>query len=68
MAYIKINPYICLRVPIHHRYGCGDCFSLFTFGSYHNLLENSRNGSTLELDNIPYLFDYQITHSILIVI
>ena len=32
-----------LRVFIRSRYRCGDCFSLFTFGFYHNLLENRRN-------------------------
>ena len=40
---------ICLRVFNTQQYRCGDCFRLFTFRFYHNLLEDKRrNGPTLE--------------------
>ncbi len=32
-----------LACILHSRYRSGDCSSLFTFGFYHNLLENRRN-------------------------
>ena len=34
-----------------NRYGCGDCFSLFTFGLCQSLLEDRRTGSTLSFYN-----------------
>ena len=49
---------ICLRVFNTQRYRCGDCFRLFTFRFYHNLLEDKRRNA-LHTFFIKYIIPYR---------
>ena len=56
-------------VPILHIYSSvGYCVVYFCLGFVRAFYQINEIDSTLELNNIPYLFDYQIMHSIIFVI